>query len=46
MVVGVVISFYFSVRLVTWVMIKISSFELFLELRRELGPRQKPPYAP
>ena len=42
-VVGVVISFYFSVRLVTWLMIKISSFELFLELRRELEPRHKPP---
>ena len=43
MVVGIVISFYFSVRLVTWLMVKISSIELFLELRRELNPRHKPP---
>jgi hypothetical protein len=42
-VVGIVISFYFSVRLVTWLMVKISSIELFLELRRELNPRHKPP---
>jgi hypothetical protein len=42
-VVGIVISFYFCVRLVTWLMVKISSFELFLELRRELEPKDKPP---
>ena len=42
-VVGIVISFYFSVRLVTWLMVKISAIELFLELRRELNPRHKPP---
>ena len=42
-VVGIVISFYFSVRLVTWLMVKISSIELFLDLRRELNPRHKPP---
>jgi hypothetical protein len=43
-VVGFVISFYFSVRLVTWLMVKISSLELSLELRRELDPRHKPPF--
>jgi hypothetical protein len=42
-VVGFVISFYFSVRLVTWLMVKISSLQLSLELRRELEPRRKPP---
>lgn len=42
-VVGIVISFYFSVRLVTWLMVKISAIQLFQELRRELNPRHKPP---
>jgi hypothetical protein len=42
-VLGIIISFYLSVRLVTWLMVKISSFELFLELRRELEPKHKPP---
>ena len=28
---------------VTWLMVKISSFELFLELRWELEPKHKPP---
>ena len=42
-VVGVVVSFYVSVRLVTWLMVKISSLELLFELRRELGPRHSPP---
>jgi hypothetical protein len=42
-VLGFVLSFYLSVRLVTWLMVKISSLELFLELRRELKPKHKPP---
>jgi hypothetical protein len=42
-VLGFVLSFYISVRLVTWLMVKISSFELFLELRRELEPKHRPP---
>ena len=42
-VVGIVISFYLSVRLVTWLLVKISSLQLFWELRRELKPRHKPP---
>lgn len=42
-VLGIVISFYFSVRLVAWLIVKISSFQLFLELRRELEPKHKPP---
>jgi hypothetical protein len=42
-VVGIVISFYLSVRLVTWLLVKISSLQLFWELGRELKPRHKPP---
>jgi hypothetical protein len=40
-VVGIVVSFYFSVRLVTWLIVKMSSLRLFLELRRELEARHK-----
>ena len=43
LVVGMAVSFYLSVRLVTWLLVKISSVELFLELRRELEADHKPP---
>jgi hypothetical protein len=33
----VALAFYCSVRLVTWVDVKLSSLQLFRELRRELG---------
>ena len=42
-VAGIIVSFYVSVRLVIWLVVKISSIKLFLELRRELEPRHKPP---
>jgi hypothetical protein len=42
-VAGLVLSFYCSVRLVTWLMVKISALELSWELRRELGARSKMP---
>jgi hypothetical protein len=31
------LSIYFSVRLMTWLHVKISSFELFRDVHRELG---------
>jgi len=31
------LAFYCSVRLVTWIHVKISSLQLFRDLRRELG---------
>jgi len=40
---GIVISFNLSVRLVIWLLVKISSLQLFWDLRRELKPRHKPP---
>jgi hypothetical protein len=42
-VAGLVLSFYCSVRLVTWLMVKISSLELSWELRRELSARRNMP---
>jgi hypothetical protein len=42
-VAGLVISFYFSVRFVTWLHVKISSVGLFSELRRELELHERPP---
>jgi hypothetical protein len=42
-VAGLVLSFYCSVRLVTWLMVKISALELSWELRRELGARSNMP---
>lgn len=33
----VAISFYCSVRLVTWIHVKISSLQLFRDIRHELG---------
>ena len=41
-VAGMVLSFYFCVRLVTWLLVKISAIELFLELPKELEPKHKP----
>ena len=35
------ISFYGSVRLVTWLQVKISSLELFHEIKRELGNKRE-----
>jgi hypothetical protein len=46
-VAGLVLSFYYSVRLMTWLMVKIGSLELSWELRRELSRRNTPrPDAP
>lgn len=42
-VAGFVVTFYCSVRLVTWLMVKISSLQLSWELRRELGTRGNMP---
>ena len=42
-VAGLVLSFYCSVRLVTWLMVKISALELSWKLRRELSARGSMP---